>query len=339
MTIRTYIICFRKWRNIFRITLFLFFVFLPFALFVCKLNGVSFIQAVTKTKISRIYSDEISADIQEHGGSNVKPANIFLMKEAFRKNPKEVFSVIHTVQLLFIVKSHILNFGNREAIRRTWGNVKELNVKTVFVVGYLHDMDTFVDFETKQYNDVIQVNMEDIYENIVYKTIYAVQILSGLNIKTEFVHIVDDDRLVNTLNVYNFATTSISQSEVALIGFMKYLPRPDRKVTSKNYISWNDFPFVFFPSYIIGGTILTNMKTINQLAKAVKYIRIIQIEDVFFGLVATAFKIDMRHHNGFLPSKIPVYLLRNTLSCPGYETAYLLLRDWGLINQNNTKTT
>ncbi|VDI21988.1 Hypothetical predicted protein, partial [Mytilus galloprovincialis] len=296
---------------------FLFFVFLPFALFVCKLNGVSFIQAVTKTKISRIYSDEISADIQEHGGSNVKPANIFLMKEAFRKNPKEVFSVIHTVQLLFIVKSHILNFGNREAIRRTWGNVKELNVKTVFVVGYLHDMDTFVDFETKQYNDVIQVNMEDIYENIVYKTIYAVQILSGLNIKTEFVHIVDDDRLVNTLNVYNFATTSISQSEVALIGFMKYLPRPDRKVTSKNYISWNDFPFVFFPSYIIGGTILTNMKTINQLAKAVKYIRIIQIEDVFFGLVATAFKIDMRHHNGFLPSKIPVYLLRNTLSCPG----------------------
>lgn len=312
-------------------------MFLLCSLFVCKRKGVNFTQAVTKTRIFRIYSDEISADIQEHGGSNIKPLNIFVMKEAFLRNPKEVFSVLHTIQLLFIVKSHVLNFGNREAIRRTWGNVKELNVKTVFIVGYLHDMDTLVDFETKQYNDVIQVNIEDKYENIVYKTIYAVKILSGLNIKTEFVHIVDDDRLVNTLNVYDFATTSISQSDIALIGFMKFFPRPNRKITSKNYISLNDFPFVFFPSYIIGGTILTNMKTINLLAKAVEYIRIIQIEDVFFGLVATTFKINMRHHNGFLPSKLPVYLLQNTLSCPGYETAYLLLRDWGLINQTSRR--
>ncbi|CAC5364305.1 B3GNT7 [Mytilus coruscus] len=302
-------------------------------LLIFEFIGLRSLQVVTKQKLFWIYPDNNSADIQEHDSSNVKPLNTFLMNEACQENQNEVFSEFETIQLLFVVKSHILNIGKREAIRRTWGNVKELHVKTVFVVGYLQNMDTFADFETKRYKDIIRMKMEDKYENIVYKTIYSVLCLSGLNIKTEFVHIVDDDRLVNALNVYDIAMKSIAQSEIAMIGFMVYLSRPDRKETSKNYISWEDYPFLYFPSYIIGGTILTNMKTINQLAKAVEYVKIVQIEDVFIGMVATAFKIDMRHHSGFSPFKQPVHLLKNTLSSPGYETAYLLLRDWELMRR------
>lgn len=68
-------------------------------------------------------------------------------------------------------------------------------------------------------------------------------------------------------------------------------------------MSWEEYPFVYFPPYIIGGTLLTNMKTVQGLAAAVTYVKIMEIEDVFIGIVATAFKINMQHHSGFVPYK------------------------------------
>ncbi|CAC5362048.1 unnamed protein product [Mytilus coruscus] len=245
----------------------------------------------------------------------------------------EVFEAFESIQLLFVVKSHILNFGKREAIRKTWGHVKNLRIKTVFVVGQSHNMDHFLDWESKRHKDVIQLKIEDKYENLVYKTVYALLSLSKHNIRTEYVHCVDDDRLVNAINVYDIAKQNIAQSDTVMLGFMVYLSRPDRSLTSKNYISFEDYPFLYFPSYIIGGTILTNMKTIHMLSTGIGHVRLIQIEDVYIGMVATAFKIEMRHHKGFFPFKKPVEMFRNILSSPGYDLAYALLRDWELIHR------
>ncbi|CAC5407229.1 B3GALT1 [Mytilus coruscus] len=249
------------------------------------------------------------------------PLNSLLLETAFREDPVELFEAFESIQLLFVVKSHMLNYGKREAIRQTWGLVKKLRIKTIFVLGHLHNMDHFADLESKWHKDIIQLNIEDKYENLVYKTIYTLLYLSKLNIKTEYVHCVDDDRLVNAINVYDVARQNIEQSDTVMLGFM-------------------DYPFLYFPSYIIGGTILTNMKTIHMLSIGIGHVRLIHIEDVYIGMVATAFKIEMRHHSGFLPFKKPVLMFSSFLSSPGYDHAYALLRDWRLIDQNekiNTK--
>ncbi|VDI28724.1 Hypothetical predicted protein [Mytilus galloprovincialis] len=276
--------------------------------------------------------DHILANVVQNGSSNETPVNAILIKEAFLEDPNKLFEASDHIQLLLVVKSHLLNFGKREAIRKTWGNIKELRVKTVFVVGYLQNMTDVVHFESKLNKDIIILNVEDTYKNIVYKSIYSLICLSTLNIKAEFVHLVDDDRLVNAVNVYDVAKESVTQSDVAMLGYMFHATKPFRRETSNNYISWEEYPFVYFPPYIIGGTLLTNMKTVQVLAVAVQYVRIIQIEDVFIGIVATAFKINMRHHSGFLPYKKPVNQLGNILSCPGYDIPYTLLRDWEILN-------
>ncbi|CAC5359353.1 unnamed protein product [Mytilus coruscus] len=260
------------------------------------------------------------------------PLNSFLLDKVFREDPMEVFEAFESIQLLFVVKSHILNFGKREAIRKTWGHVKNLRIKTIFVVGQSHNMDHFLDWESKRHKDVIQLNIEDKYENLVYKTVYAFLSLSKLNIRTEYVHCVDDDRLVNAINVYDIAKQNIAPSDTVMLGFMVNLSRPDRSMTSKNYISLEDYPFLYFPSYIIGGTILTNMKTIHMLSIGIRHVRLIQIEDVYIGMVATAFQIEMRHHTGFFPYKKPIEMFSDILSSPGYDLAYALLRDWELIH-------
>lgn len=278
-------------------------------------------------------TDKILSDLKEKGSSNIMPLNSLLLETAFREDPVKLFEAFESVELLFVVKSHILNFGKREAIRKTWGHVKKLRLKTVFVVGLSHNMGHFIDLETKRYNDVIQLNIEDKYENLVYKTVYAFLSLSKLNIRAEYVHCVDDDRLVNAINVYDIAKQNIAQSDTVMLGFMVYLSRPDRSLKSKNYISFQDYPFLYFPSYIIGGTILTNMKTIHMLSIGIRHVRFIQIEDVYIGMVATAFQIEMRHHEGFFPFKKPIEMFNGILSSPGYDLAYALMRDWELIHQ------
>ncbi|XP_063417785.1 beta-1,3-galactosyltransferase brn-like [Mytilus trossulus] len=279
-------------------------------------------------------TDQILSDLKEKGSSNIMPLNSLLLDTAFREDPVKLFEAFDSVELLFVVKSHILNFGKREAIRQTWGHVKQLRIKIIFVLGHLHNMDHFADLESKLHKDIIQLNIEDKYENLVYKTIYALLSLSKLNIETEYVHCVDDDRLVNAINVYDIARQNIAQSDTVMLGFMVNLSRPARTMTSKNYISFEDYPFLYFPSYIIGGTILTNMKTIHMLSIGIQHVRLIHIEDVYIGIVATAFKIEMRHHSGFHPFKKTVLSFSSYLSSPGYDHADALLRDWTLIEQN-----
>ena len=105
--------------------------------------------------------------------------------------------------MLFIVKSFSGNFGQRIAIRNTYGNVKRIRMKTIFVLGYTKEIQTLVDFESETYKDILQFILIDNYTNLVYKIIFSISWLTDRTIKTQFVHFVDDDRLVNTINAYN----------------------------------------------------------------------------------------------------------------------------------------
>ena len=51
------------------------------------------------------------------------------------------------LEMIFIVKSFSGNFGQRIAIRNTYGNVKSIRMKTIFVIGYTKEIQTLVDFE------------------------------------------------------------------------------------------------------------------------------------------------------------------------------------------------
>ncbi|XP_071141949.1 beta-1,3-galactosyltransferase bre-5-like [Mytilus edulis] len=284
----------------------------------------------------------ITDNIQETGTTKVEPLNIFRKEDAYIIDPSEKIcdnSNCDNLKLLLVVKSYVLNFGQRNAIRKTWGGIDGIRTKVIFITGYIDGVNpSFIEIESKLYKDILQLNIEDTYENLVYKTIYSLLWLSDLDIPNTFVHFVDDDRLVNTFNVYNVAINSMTSDDLVIIGYKLDFSKPQRGINSKVYISPNEYPFSYFPSYIIGGTILTNMKTVKLLALGVAYAKIIQIEDSFIGIIATAFNIEMKHHPGFLPykQKTPNHL-PEILSSPGYELTYALLRDWKIIEKSHTQ--
>jgi hypothetical protein len=76
-------------------------------------------------------------------------------------------------------------------------------MKTIFDLGYTKEIQTLVDFESETYKDILQFTLIDNYTNLVYKTIFSISLVTDRTIKTQFVHFVDDDRLVNTINAYN----------------------------------------------------------------------------------------------------------------------------------------
>ncbi|CAC5412982.1 unnamed protein product [Mytilus coruscus] len=285
--------------------------------------------------------ERITENIQETGTTKVKPLNVFMKEDAYRIDPSETICDnlnCDNLKLLFVVKSYVLNFGQRDAIRKTWGGTEGPRTKVVFIIGYIDSANPFIEIESKQYKDIVQLNIEDTYENLVYKTIYSLLWLSDVNIPTTFVHFVDDDRLVNTFNVYNVAINNITSRDLVIIGYKLDFSKPQRAIDSKVYLSPNEYPFSYFPSYVIGGTILTNMKTVKMLALGVTYAKIIQVEDSYIGIVATAFNIEMKHHPGFLPyKKRTTHHLPEILSSPGYELTYALLRDWKVIEGSHTK--
>lgn len=104
------------------------------------------------------------------------------------------------------------------------------------------------------------MNKYDQYQNVVYKTIFALLWLSNINIAVQFIHFVDDDRFIAPLNMYNVAIQNIESTDLMMLGYMINRSETVQDKSWKTHIAPEDYPFDFFPPYIIGGTILTNQK-------------------------------------------------------------------------------
>ncbi|XP_052070410.1 beta-1,3-galactosyltransferase brn-like isoform X2 [Mytilus californianus] len=285
-------------------------------------------------KLSILTVEKLVFDINNRKILNKEPVNNFKDRDIFLINRSELLcgnSKCDSLEVLFIVKSYVLNFGQREAIRRTWGGMTKLRSKTVFIIGYLDGIDYFVDFESEKYKDIVQLNVNDKYQNVVYKTIYALLWLSKINITSKFIHFVDDDRFVNPLNMYDVATQNINSADLIVVGYLLNRSETIRDKSSKTYVSPEDYPFELYPPYIIGGTILTNEKTVGMLAVAVEYMKVIPIEDAYIGMVAHSINISLKHHPAFLAYKQNLSSLHNGVSSPGYENTYILMRDWNFL--------
>jgi hypothetical protein len=278
---------------------------------------------------------QVVQEIETTGETSVPPLNNIKQHYRVIKDPSNDFckeGSCQKYQMIFLVKSFAGNFAQRKVIRKTWGGQTNLNIKTIFVVSRLGDVEEYLEVESKRHKDILQFDLLDSYENLVYKTIFTMLWLEKHPINTHFLHFIDDDRIVNTKNVYNFSLSSISSSGMEMIGYKVIFGTPYRDSSSKWYISLDQYPFDFWPPYLIGGTILTNIEVVKKIAKSFSYTRIIPIEDAFIGIIAKLLNINVIHHSGFLPHFQPASKLTDKLSSPGYNSYHGQLEGWKQIN-------
>lgn len=114
------------------------------------------------------------------------------------------------LRVVYIVKSALTHFQNRNAIRNSWGFEKrfsDVSIRTVFLLGvdwadpYLQSK---IDEESKQYSDIVQANFTDTYFNNTIKTMMGLKWATHYCNESKFYFFVDDDFYVSTRNVLQF---------------------------------------------------------------------------------------------------------------------------------------
>ena len=117
------------------------------------------------------------------------------------------------IRIVYLVKSAVSNFKNRNVIRKTWGYERrfaDVQIRTVFLLG---STDGFLDkdmvqekilHENEQFHDIVQGDFVDAYYNNTIKTLMGLRWAVKFCPNSRFYVYVDDDYYVSTRNVLRF---------------------------------------------------------------------------------------------------------------------------------------
>ena len=239
--------------------------------------------------------------------------------------------------ILFLVKSKLDHFDQRQMIRRTWARehgIPFVNIRRVFLLGvdpYNKKLQHRIGLEAQDYEDIVQQYFVDQYFNNTLKLMmgfqWAVQHCTG----AKFLAFLDDDYYVNTHNLINLLqTVKPTDYNNLLLGYIWRNAMPYRIQDSKWYISLNEYPYRFWPPYPTAGSFFVPMETAERLYAAMQYTKIIRFDDVFVGIVAWKLKVDLRHNNNlyFYDYKYDKEKYGKVIAAHGYGDVELLYRVW-----------
>ncbi|XP_033725129.1 beta-1,3-galactosyltransferase brn-like [Pecten maximus] len=192
--------------------------------------------------------------------------------------------------LLILVKSAVRNSLIRDGVRRTWGNIKDLDIRLVFVLGMNSsdaELQRSVDREAELYQDIVQEDFTDIYQNNTYKTIMAfnwgVEHCPGAKVN----YFVDDDYLVLLPNLLQYIRRLTSKNlENVFMGLLVPHSRPFSDPKSKWFVPLSEYQYDFWVPYLAGGAFLVSNKVMRKFVFAFPYVKFLRIDDSYLGIVA-----------------------------------------------------
>ncbi|XP_013414865.1 UDP-GalNAc:beta-1,3-N-acetylgalactosaminyltransferase 1 [Lingula anatina] len=217
------------------------------------------------------------------------------------------------VVLLVMVLSQYSNTDRRNVIRKSWGGKYDgLDVRTYFIFGRqktaLWDED--LRLESEKYQDIIQYDFKDTYENLIYKSLSMLRWSNEHCKNADFVLKVDDDVLLMTPNLYS--RLSSLKPEGVLLGYTN--PKSMVLRGGKWKVPFDEFPFSKFPKYLSGMAYVMSQDVVETLLNAARRVPLIQVEDAYItGILANITNV---HH-----IKDPYFLFARKYYLKAYKTA------------------
>lgn len=202
--------------------------------------------------------------------------------------------------LVILVLSLHARRAERDAIRSTWGSIARgkhwprgpsgslppdtppnLITKVVFLFGR-HTNDSLnreLLHESAQYNDVVQANFTEDYRNLTRKVLMGLKWALNSCAEAEFILKVDDDTFVNVPMMIDYVINR-DYWEKTIMGYINHKPFPFRYYT-KWQVSWEEYPYFRYPSYVSGNIYLLLTLTAQELLDVAKYLPYVSMEDVY----------------------------------------------------------
>ncbi|XP_016985868.1 beta-1,3-galactosyltransferase 1 [Drosophila rhopaloa] len=210
------------------------------------------------------------------------------------------------------------------------GDSMTVSVRIVFIVGRQRNEELVgnetsarIHSEAEQYNDIIQENFVDSYNNLTLKSVMALkQISMSCSNSSAFFLKCDDDTFVNVPNLLHFLLggtiplyndtleyhdrsnymvtapqNRLNASSGVLYGhqFCNVVPVDD--VSSKWYMPSYMFKPKVYPKYLSGAGYLMSIDVVQRLFEASRNTTLVYLEDLYItGLCAQRAKISRHHH-------------------------------------------
>lgn len=164
--------------------------------------------------------------------------------------------------LVALVISAPDHFEKRMAVRRTWSNRTLFpHMRTVFLLGDPQNktLNERIRKENAVYEDIVQENFHDTYDNLTLKTVMAFKWSAKYCPQTNFLLKVDDDVLVNSYYLKTYLKSMINGKEPLKNTFLclKHANAAvKRNTTNKYYLSKEEYSEDYFKPYCSGKQIL-----------------------------------------------------------------------------------
>lgn len=188
-----------------------------------------------------------------------------------------------SIFLLLVVPSATGNFRQRIAIRNSWGSVVEgdPSLQLGFFVGTprKNTIKHALAEEKQNYKDIIEVKMDEKYENLANKSISIIEWMYMYCNRAKFILKVDDDMFLNINKLIE--DLKISSLRNSIIGCKVTHSSPSRFPLSKWYISRQQYQANTFPEYISGPAYIITGDILSKLYFATKCLPYIFLEDVY----------------------------------------------------------
>ncbi|NXI43461.1 B3GL1 acetylgalactosaminyltransferase, partial [Galbula dea] len=202
--------------------------------------------------------------------------------------------------LVILVSSAPEEVKPRQAIRVTWGSQNfwwGQRVLTLFLLGQGTQREASaaalsVEDESILYGDIIRQDFLDTYDNLTLKTIMAFRWLTEFCPNARFLMKTDTDVFINTANLVKFLL-KLNSSENIYTGYPLIDNFAYRGFYKRRYISYDEYPFRFYPPYCGGMAYIVDGKLALRVYELMSYIKPIKFEDVYVGICLNILKVNI----------------------------------------------
>ncbi|CAI2723440.1 unnamed protein product [Schistosoma spindalis] len=279
-------------------------------------------------------------------------------------------SKCQTIDVLLVIRSHVNNFNQRDAIRQTWGNQQcyenfGVYIRILFILGKQNDNDDNVlnysiqnknihydnsmdntgvlqrlHYEHFMHHDIIQFDFIDNASNLVKKWIGSIDFIVKYCMATEksFTLFLDDDTFLHPINLIQLLRRiTLNQYRIYASGHVQRISYPVRIPFLSKYISLSNYPFCIYPPYIISGTIILSMPVVQLLRVGFNYVTNMPYDDILLGIILLKFGISPIHlKNIYTEHSLDKQTLKQLqfISIHGYNDPSMIHSLWSTLNMN-----
>lgn len=251
--------------------------------------------------------------------------------------------------LVILVASRPGDVKARQAIRTSWASRDSWwgqRVLTLFLLGQdTHREDAAaalsVEDESLLYGDILRQDFVDTYNNLTLKTIMAFQWLSEFCSNARFFMKTDVDVFINTPNLVKLLL-QLNSSENVFTGYPFIDNLAYRGLNKKNFISYEEYPFKFYPPYCSGLGYILDGKLALRTYELMGHVKPVKFEDVYVGICLNILQVNITIPEG--PEQFFLYKInfdvckyRHLIAVHGL-TSSELVQFWQDLSSDTSKT-